>query len=152
MLEVSHKDLRKRHGGSNEPAAGNTEDQSMESIETEMIKKLMKDRKGLRCAHVMAPVLSAGTPVVTDSDGDGRFEAIVSLTYTSVPSAYSVKVLDFIHPPKLIIQSFTIENRLEAIYGTQVEGISTDYWLMEKQPWTEYMGSNGNGIFINPSK
>uniref|UniRef100_A0A1X7TB25 Uncharacterized protein n=1 Tax=Amphimedon queenslandica TaxID=400682 RepID=A0A1X7TB25_AMPQE len=120
----------------------------MEDIELMMIKKLMKDHKGLCCAHVMAPVLLAGTPVITDCDGDGKVEAIVSLTYTAVPSPYSVKVPGFIHPPQLIVQSLIIENKLKAIYGTQVQGVSSDYWPMDKQPWTEYMGSNGNGVYV----
>uniref|UniRef100_A0A1X7TXJ2 FAM234A/B beta-propeller domain-containing protein n=1 Tax=Amphimedon queenslandica TaxID=400682 RepID=A0A1X7TXJ2_AMPQE len=139
IYKVSHKDLKKHHGENKGPTASDTGEQSMEDIELMMIKKLMKDRKGLRCAHVMAPVLSAGTPVITDSDGD-------------VPSPYSVKVLDFIHPPKLIVQSLTIENRLKAIYGTQVQGVSSDYWPMDKQPWTEYMGSNGNGVYVKHHK
>uniref|UniRef100_A0A1X7T637 Uncharacterized protein n=1 Tax=Amphimedon queenslandica TaxID=400682 RepID=A0A1X7T637_AMPQE len=69
---VTHKDLKQHHGEKNGPTTNDTGEQSMEDIELMMIKKLMKDRKGLRCAHVMAPVLLAGTPVITDHDGDGK--------------------------------------------------------------------------------
>ena len=153
LLEISgNDDRKKRHGGSHLPTTDDDGDQSEEDLELKIIKKLMKDRKQLRCAHVLAPILSAGTPVITDSDGDGKFEAVISLTYTPISGPYSVKALDFIHPPKLIIQSFTIENRLKAVYGSKADGLDmSSYWSIEEQSWNEYMGRNGNGLFVDPS-
>lgn len=116
-------------------------------------KKLFKNRKTVRCAHVLAPLMSPGTPAISDLNGDGKFEGIFNLLYSQAPSEFSLPQFDNImHPPKIIVHAFTIQDRLEEVYGkTVADNVNfAGYFPLQDQPWLQYMGSHGDGIFVNP--
>lgn len=115
------------------------------------MKKLMKNRKGVRCSHILAPLISPGTPVITDLNGDGKFEAVVSVVYSALSAEYGDSYFNFMHPPKIVVQTFNIERRLKALYGVDINVDTSVYYPLDEQPWTGYMGRTGNGTFITPN-
>lgn len=93
----------------------------------------------------MTPLNTAGTPAITDLNGDGKYEIVTTVVYSPIPSDYTRPVLNFIHMPKIIVQTFTIDTRLKEIGVTNVD--SSSYYPLNEQPWTQYMGREGNGIY-----
>ena len=117
------------------------------------MKKLFENRKNVRCAHILAPILSPGTPAISDLNGDGKLEGIFNILYSQTPSDFSIPQLaDIMHPPKIIVQAFTIQDRLKEVYGkTVADNVNfAGYFSLQDQPWLQYMGSRGDGIFVNP--
>ena len=117
------------------------------------MKKLFENRKNVRCAHIISPLLSPATPAISDLNGDGKLEGIFNILYTQAPSDFSIPPLDdILHPPKFYVQAFTIQDRLEEVYGkTVADNVNfAGYFPLQDQPWLQYMGSRGDGIFVNP--
>ena len=157
FLFIEPSSVRERHD-STPSESDNTNHEENGGEEFLMkLKKLIKYRKGLRCAHILAPIQSESTPAITDLDGDGKPEAVVPIVYSKIPGKYSSD--PFLHPPKVVVQTFTIEDQFKLAYHGNNDDESTNeelidfssYYSIAEQPWTEYMGTNGDGIFVHPS-
>lgn len=165
---VFRKELPSMRSPPESPDANSHDDNPYEGMDNEMVEKLMKqmkDRKGLRCASIVAPVQLASTPAIADLENDGRVELVVSVSYTGVPGEYSSLNFEFLHPPKLVVQAFSIEDRFNVVYknsdaagggdGGTITGEElvdfSSYYSVAEQSWTEYMGTNGNGVFTDPA-
>lgn len=49
-------------------------------------------------------------------------------------------------PPKLLVGVFTLEARVGEVYGEGVVDF-LQFLPMEQQPWTHYMGAQGDNVF-----
>ena len=119
-----------------------------------MIKHAFKNRTRARCSYILAPWYSPSTPAIADLNSDGKFEAIVAMTYIETKNEMihlPPELSDIIHPQKVVIHAFTIQDKIEEVYGsTVVNKIDfSSYYPIDKQPWTQYMGTQGNGIYNN---
>ena len=114
---------------------------------------LRKNRKAVRCAHILTPWYSPSTPAIADLNGDGKFEIIVSMGFSQAFTKPLIppELSDIIHPQKVVTHAFTIQDKIEEVYGsTVVNKIDfSSYYPIDKQPWTQYMGTQGNGIYNN---
>ena len=110
--------------------------------------KIYKDRHKLRCAHMMVPVTSSFTPVLEDFDKDGRLEVSTPIVWSSLIEYSSVTEA---HPPKVIVKTFTLEERFREVYGASADLVDFSSFLApSKQPWTKYMGRKGSGEYAVP--
>ena len=101
-------------------------------------------KHGWRCSYVLSPAsISPLTPVVADLNHDGKLELIYGFQYTSDPTYFmyslSHTALD-LHVQTIEVMMPTDQNNF------------VDFSLflpMEKQSWTTYMGTKGNGVYSN---
>ena len=106
----------------------------------------LHNRKMVRCAHILAPYMLPATPAVGDFNQDGKLDGVVSIMYYGLLN--DLVQLTIFHPPKVMVRAFTLEDRLKEVYGTDanIVDFSTCY-PPQQQPWTQYMGSQGNGVY-----
>ena len=92
-----------------------------------------------------------GTPVIGDFNNDGKLDAAMSVTYDSLLGQLDM-VTNF-HRPRAFVATFTIEDKLNEIYGPEINDIVdfSSYYPADKQPWGQYMGAKGDGIYEPPS-
>lgn len=116
-------------------------------MEENQILQMLQDKKNIRCAHVMVPMMQETTPTLGDFNHDGKLEVAASVIIDGFPGKYYP--LTVFHPSKVSIDIFTIEDELVASYGEEIRELVdfSLYYSMEEQPWGGYMGSRGNGIF-----
>ena len=110
----------------------------------------MKNRKDIRCAHILLPWKLQTTPVIGDFDKDSRLDAATSVLFDGMPNeSYKLSIL---HPPKVSVEAFNIEDKLVEVFGSEIKNIVdfSAYYPASKQPWKQYMGSEGNGIYETP--
>ena len=93
----------------------------------------------------------AATPTVGDFNEDGKLDATLSITYDGFPGELSM--LFPLHPPTVSVTTFTIEDKLKEIYGPEINDIVdfSSYYPADKQPWGQYMGAKGDGVYEPPS-
>ncbi len=111
----------------------------------------LHDKKKVRCAHTVAPMMLATTPTIGDFDEDGKIEAAWSVIYDGFPNElYSIREL---HPSKVSIEVVTLEKRMREIYGSKVDSLMnfSSYYPAQHQPWAGYMGSRGDCMYEQPS-
>ena len=80
------------------------------------------------------------TPAIGDLNGDGRLEVAYVMLWGSLGGE------NFAMPPKLLIKTFTIEDRFVEVYGRGMVDFSR-FLPVEQQPWTRYMGARGDNVF-----
>ena len=92
-----------------------------------------------RCSYVQSPsTYTPVTPVIADLNHDGKLEVIYAFQFTSGNSYFSISYVHSVYD--LHVQ--TIENMVQS------DTIDLSQFLpMEKQSWTTYMGSKGDGIY-----
>ncbi len=91
------------------------------------------------------------TPTIGDFNNDGKLDVVISTTYNGYPNRwYSIL---FLHPPKVSVDAFTIEDKLREVFGSDISQIVdfTSYYPANRQPWGQYMGSRGNGVYETPT-
>ena len=112
---------------------------------------MFKDRKKVRCAHIITPLMLVGTPTVGDFNKDGKLDAAVSINYDGLPN--ELYLATPLHPNKVSVTTFTIEDKLNEVYGPEINDIVdfSSYYPADKQPWGQYMGTKGDGIYEPPS-
>ena len=101
-------------------------------------------RKKLRCTHVMGPSMLTATPVVEDFNKDGELDAAFIIPYYSMSHSIT-------QPPKITVHAFTIKDKLKEIYGPDILDTVdfSSFYPSNKQPWTQYMGTNGNAVYTS---
>ena len=103
----------------------------------------LHNRKMVRCAHILAPYMLPATPAVGDFNQDGKLDGVVSIMYFTVSNE-----LNIFHSENVIVKAFTLEDRLKEVYGTDANIVDfSTYYTPQQQPWTQYMGSQGNGVY-----
>lgn len=111
-----------------------SQDERPSNLELDMI-----ERRDLRCDHISNPTQIFTTPLLGDFDQDGRLD----ITYNIVWSASEYT------PPRYLLAASDLESLFEEAYGTEI--LDFDNFLpLEDQPWTEYMGAEGNNVFRLP--
>lgn len=116
----------------------------------EEVKNQFTDRKAVRCSHILIPLYSSQSFAITDFDGDGLLEGVVSMSYSPIDSLLSVPQLsDQLHPPKVIIDVFSIKEKVKEVYGPLKVNFS-GFYSIDDQPWAQYMGTNGDGFYDDP--
>ncbi len=112
---------------------------------------MLKNRRSIRCAHILLPLMIVTTPRIGDFNVDGKLDAALSITFDSFPNElYNLKIF---HPSEVLIDVFTFEDKLKEIFGPDI-GEDVDfasYYPANKQPWGQYMGSRGNGVYETPT-
>ena len=117
----------------------------------ENLKSTLQDRKKVRCAHILVPLLLAASPAVGDFNQDGKLDGVVSIMYYGLLN--DLVQLTIFHPPKVMVRAFTLEDRLKEVYGTDANIVDfSTYYPPQQQPWTQYMGSQGNGVYTITTK
>lgn len=112
--------------------------------------KIYKDRHKLRCAHMLVPVMLSYTPVIEDFDKDGRLEVSTPILWSSLIEYSDVTEA---HPPKVLVKTFTLEDRFREVYGKDADQVDFSSFLPpSQQPWKKYMGSHSTGEFIISTK
>ena len=103
-------------------------------------------RKAIRCSQILSPTLSVSTPIISDFNQDNRLDAIITVTYDSQSNELNV-----FNSQKVNYKAFDLEARLVQVYGADISTVVdfTSYNPAHKQPWTEYMGSQGDGTYCN---
>ena len=106
------------------------------------------DRKALRCSQILAPYMISATPVIGDFNRDGKLDGGVSIMYYTQDNSMNI-----FHSQKVNFRAFTIQDRLVEVYGPEIlDAVDfTSYYPVEEQPWTQYMGSRGDGVFFTPT-
>ena len=80
---------------------------------------------------MMEPVTSSFTPVLEDFDKDGRLE-VTPIVWSSLIEYSSVTEA---HPPKVIVKTFTLEERFREVYGASADLVDFSSFLPpSKQP------------------
>lgn len=127
----------KRHGGVDIDGDG-----------VQMAMELLQDKRNTRCAHVMVPMMQETSPTLGDFDKDGNLEVAASLVMDGFPGA-EYYALSIFHPAKVVMDVFTIKDKVVSSYGVEIRDIVdfSAYYSMEEQPWGQYMGSKGNGVY-----
>ena len=99
---------------------------------------------------MMVPVTSSFTPVLEDFDKDGRLEVSTPILWSSMIEYSSVTEA---HPPKVIVKTFTLEDRFREVYGDSAADLVdfSTFLPPSKQPWKKYMGSKGSGEYTLPA-
>ena len=112
---------------------------------------MLHDKKKVRCAHILAPLVQAVTPTLGDFNKDGKLDAALTVTYDGYPN--ELYIVHQFHPPKLSIDVITLEEKVKEIYGSDIDKLVdfSSYYSAEKQPWGHYMGSRGDGVYEKPS-
>ena len=98
------------------------------------------DYKHIRCDRIEGPSMIPATPTIGDLDGDGRLEVAYVMLWGSLGGE------TFAMPPKLLIKTFTLEDRFVEVYGRGVVDFSR-FLPIRQQPWTRYMGARGDNVF-----
>ena len=114
------------------------------------IQGLLKNRKSLRCAHILVPLMLATTPRLGDFNVDEKLDVALAVNFNSFPN--ELYALELFHPPRTSINVFSIEDKVKEIFGPDIEKIVdfTSYYSLEKQPWSQYMGSRGDCVYETP--
>ena len=111
----------------------------------------IKDRHGLRCAHILLPFMTAATPIIDDLNNDSNIELSVSIQFSFLPGKFATLIA--VHPPKFVMRTFTLENRFKEVYSDAAAQVDFSSFLpLSEQPWLGYMGSHGNGEYVLPTK
>ena len=114
-------------------------------------KSQTEDRHGLRCAQILLPYLIAATPIIDDLNNDSNIELSVSIQLTFLVDKFAS--LMALHPPKMVIKTFTLENRFKEVYDDAAAQVDFSSFLpLSQQPWLRYMGSKGNGEYVLPNR
>lgn len=121
---ISSRNNRKRHGDIKTPS-----------------QKLLEflQHEGWRCGYVQSPSpYSPLTPVITDLNHDGKLELIYTFQYASDNRYFTVSVAHsvvdmHVHTIEHLVQSDVID--------------FSKFLPMEKQSWTTYMGTKGDGTY-----
>ena len=103
-------------------------------------------RKAIRCSQILSPTLSVSTPIISDFNQDNRLDAIITVTHDSQSNELNV-----FNSQKVNYKAFDLEERLVQVYGADISTV-VDFTLYNsayEQPWTEYMGSQGDGTYLN---
>ena len=102
-----------------------------------MLERVRND--AWRCSYVQFPsAYSPITPVIADLNHDGKLEVIYSFQFTSEKNFFGASVGHALFD--LHVQ--TIENMVQS------DMIDFSKFLpIEKQSWTTYMGSKGDGMY-----
>ena len=90
-----------------------------------------------RCSHIQSPsTFSPVTPVIADLNHDGKLELIYALQFDN--SLFATSNIHSVFD----LHTQTIENMVQS------DMIDFSKFLpMEKQSWTTYMGSKGDGVY-----
>lgn len=126
---------RKRHEHDDVQALGEAEEgeDSGEEEEDEVEMSPM----GLRCSHITKPTAMYTTPLLADLDRDSRLDVVYLVVWTSGYDIQSFKTL---------VVTSDLEKLFVQGYGKEI--LDFDIFLPPpEQPWTRYMGRNGNSAF-----
>lgn len=112
--------LEKRHGGTHS-------DDGLSSKEA---------RKLARCGHLSSPIHTVGTPLLTDLNSDGRLDIVYDVIWSPAMAV----------PPQMLVVATDLEVLFKSAYGSQILDFES-FLPPEEQPWTKYMGKEGDCLF-----
>ena len=109
-----------------------------------------EDRHSLRCAHILLPFMIAATPIIDDLNNDSNIELSVSIQLSFLVDKFASLMANY--PPKMVVKTFTLENRFKEVYNDAAAQVDFSSFLsLSQQPWLRYMGSKGNGEYDLPT-
>ena len=99
----------------------------------------------LRCSHVRAPAVLIPSPAIGDLNGDGRLEVAYIVVWGMAGQDPRLTL-----SPSFTVYVATLEERVREVFGD--EGVEWVHSLLpgDQQPWTRYMGSEGNNVYHRP--
>lgn len=139
---IQQQNIKKRHGGAHPNTGGNDDKSDDENTLTNSEFEMKAYRKFTRCGHISSPAdVVVGTPLLRDLNSDGRLD----IMYDVVWSAAALS--------QLLVVASDLEVLFERAYGKGILDFDT-FLPPGKQPWTQYMGRDGDCVFrlYPPSK
>ena len=124
----------KRHINHNNPPA--QDDEHEDENDPNHISKV-----GIRCGHITSPTNLFTTPLMGDFDHDGQLDLTYIVTWSSA----------YLQAFKTLVVASNLEELFVGAYGKEI--LDFDSFLpISQQPWTQYMGKNGDSVFTIPPK
>jgi hypothetical protein len=99
------------------------------------------------CHHTIHPSMVVSTPSFVDVNGDGHIEIVyvAYLSYTMTDSFNEVP--NRLSTNRVYVKVVTLEEALKKQLGTKVSVDLNAFLPYSRQPWTKYMGSNGDSHY-----
>ena len=116
------------------------------SSESSDLLKELKVIRMVRCSHILTPNMLSSSPGIHDLNGDGLLEGVVSLLFFSMPNDLAMVMA--LHPSTIFMHAFTFKEKVREVYGEHADSLDfSEYYPIEHQSWTQYMGSRGDNTF-----
>ena len=105
-------------------------------------------RRLFRCGFVYAARMQAATPVLADVDGDGHLDMALAVQHAAVHVRNPAISYFFIdnYETQVTVTMDSLEDLVIETYGKGAVDFS-QFLPPDQQPWTQYMGRNGDGVY-----